>query len=286
MSLAAIVLYFVTSSDSGSLVIDCLSANGHPDPPIFQRIFWALTEGATATALLVSGGDKALRALQTISIAAGLPYTIVLNFMCIALWRALKIEAKDLDPNGPQFSIELLDTISRLKYLLKTILAIFLPWWFIGTAHGRLNKCSPWPTRLFLAFLFYGSIILCLCDFAHEGLFYVGATIYFFYATFATGTRIQMRTEYGIEGNMLEDWFALLIIYFMAAIQMDQHMEDMETEEYNKKNDIPMNGNEVPPPYQYNNSALDQVDTMPEGKTAYSNAAYIIPEPSRESVNL
>ncbi len=55
VSLAGIVLYFVTSSDSGSLVIDCLSANGHPDPPILQRIFWAVTEGATATALLVAG---------------------------------------------------------------------------------------------------------------------------------------------------------------------------------------------------------------------------------------
>ncbi len=97
-----------------------------------------------------------------------------------------------------------------------------------------------------------------------------------------------MRTEYQIEGNMLEDWFALLIIYFSAAVQMDQHMEDMENEEFNKKNDIPMtsNGKEVPPPYQYNNSALDQVDTMPEGKNAYSNVAYITPEPSRESVNL
>ncbi len=45
LSMATIVLYFVTSSDSGSLVIDCLSANGSPEPPIVQRIFWALTEG-------------------------------------------------------------------------------------------------------------------------------------------------------------------------------------------------------------------------------------------------
>ena len=53
-SLFAIILYFVTSSDSGSLVIDCLSSNGDPDPPRIQRVFWALMEGATATALLVS----------------------------------------------------------------------------------------------------------------------------------------------------------------------------------------------------------------------------------------
>ena len=60
----AIVLYFVTSSDSGSLVIDCLSSNGDPEPPKVQRVFWALMEGATATALLVAGGKKGLTALQ------------------------------------------------------------------------------------------------------------------------------------------------------------------------------------------------------------------------------
>ena len=63
-SLFSIVLYFVTSSDSGSLVIDCLTSNGDPDPPKIQRVFWALMEGATATALLVAGGKDALDALQ------------------------------------------------------------------------------------------------------------------------------------------------------------------------------------------------------------------------------
>lgn len=66
ISIISLVLYFVTSSDSGSLVIDCLSANGHPDPPVVQRIFWALTEGACATGLLVAGGSEALLALQVL----------------------------------------------------------------------------------------------------------------------------------------------------------------------------------------------------------------------------
>ena len=63
-SLVAIVLYFVTSSDSGSLVIDCLSSNGDPNPPKIQRVFWACMEGATATALLIAGGADGLKALQ------------------------------------------------------------------------------------------------------------------------------------------------------------------------------------------------------------------------------
>ena len=59
-SILSLVLYFVTSSDSGSLVIDCLASNGHPEPPRLQRLLWALLEAVTATALLVAGGKKAL----------------------------------------------------------------------------------------------------------------------------------------------------------------------------------------------------------------------------------
>ena len=90
-SILSLVLYFVTSSDSGSLVIDCLASNGHPEPPRLQRLLWALLEGITATALLVAGGRKALSALQAMSIATGFIYTILICLACIALWRALKV---------------------------------------------------------------------------------------------------------------------------------------------------------------------------------------------------
>merc|ERR1712072_1302564 len=63
-SMMALVLYFVTSSDSGSLVIDILSANGVDEPPVLQRIYWAVTEGCTACALLVAGDKAALDALS------------------------------------------------------------------------------------------------------------------------------------------------------------------------------------------------------------------------------
>ena len=115
ISLIGLILYFVTSSDSGSLVIDCLSANGDPDPPIIQRVFWALTEGACATALLKAGGSDALNALQTAAIAAGLPYTLILNFVCVALWRAVKMEGGDLDPNAKGFVVPIFDVVLTLS---------------------------------------------------------------------------------------------------------------------------------------------------------------------------
>jgi len=79
-----IVTFFVTSSDSGSLVIDMIAAGGDPNPPVQQRIFWAVTEGVVAAVLLVGGG---LTALQTASIVTGLPFAVVLLLVCLSLLR-------------------------------------------------------------------------------------------------------------------------------------------------------------------------------------------------------
>ena len=111
-SLLGIVLYFVTSADSGALVIVCLSCNGDPDPPPLQKIFWAFMEGATATALLVAGGANGLAALQSASIASALPYTVVVCLICTAIWRAVKVGAGDLDPNAPTFACGLFDPLA------------------------------------------------------------------------------------------------------------------------------------------------------------------------------
>ena len=85
LSLIALTIYFVTSSDSGSLIVDHLASNGHEDHHWLQRVFWALTEGAVATALLVAGGGKALGALQAASIVFGLPFVsnIALGVSCL-----------------------------------------------------------------------------------------------------------------------------------------------------------------------------------------------------------
>ena len=92
-----VVLFFATSSDSGSLVVDILTNGGDPNPVWQQRLFWAVTEGALAAVLLVagaaaSGGADPLAALQAASIAAGLPFCVVLVFMAFALTKALREE--------------------------------------------------------------------------------------------------------------------------------------------------------------------------------------------------
>ncbi len=84
-----VTIFFVTSSDSGSLVVDSLTSGGKVDAPVGQRIFWAQTEGAVAAVLLIGGG---LSALQTATITTGLPFALILLLMCYSLNKGLKLE--------------------------------------------------------------------------------------------------------------------------------------------------------------------------------------------------
>jgi choline/glycine/proline betaine transport protein len=85
-----VILFFVTSSDSGSLVDDMVTSGGHPDPPRAQRVFWATAEGAVAATLLGAGG---LQALRTASLTTGLPIAVFLLVGAFGLWRALGVDA-------------------------------------------------------------------------------------------------------------------------------------------------------------------------------------------------
>ncbi|MCF8571816.1 BCCT family transporter [Gordonia sp. HY002] len=89
MAIIVVAIFFITSSDSGSLVVDMLASGGHPNPPIWSRILWAFLEGAIAIALLLAGG---LSSLQAASLATALPFSIVLIMMCIATVRGLRHE--------------------------------------------------------------------------------------------------------------------------------------------------------------------------------------------------
>ncbi len=86
-----VVVFFVTSSDSGSLVIDTITAGGKVNAPVGQRVFWCCFEGAVAIALLLGGG---LIGLQAMVISTGLPFTLVLLMMCWAIYKGLKTEPR------------------------------------------------------------------------------------------------------------------------------------------------------------------------------------------------
>ena len=92
IAIVLVLVFFITSSDSGSLVIDSITSGGKIDAPKGQRVFWAVTEGAIAGVLLYVGGDQALNALQAGAVSVGLPFTFVLLAMCYSLFKGLHHE--------------------------------------------------------------------------------------------------------------------------------------------------------------------------------------------------
>ncbi len=94
IAIMLVMVFFITSSDSGSLVIDSITAGGKIDAPVPQRIFWATIEGAIAAALLWIGGTEAMQALQAGTISTGLPFTFVLLLMCVSLVMGLRTEQR------------------------------------------------------------------------------------------------------------------------------------------------------------------------------------------------
>ncbi|MCH7224968.1 BCCT family transporter [Haloferula sp. A504] len=97
LAVIVVITFFVTSSDSGSLVIDTITGGGHPKPPVIQKVFWALLEGGVAAALLYAGG---LKALQSAAITTGLPFALALLVMTFCLFKALRRERAD--PTGKE----------------------------------------------------------------------------------------------------------------------------------------------------------------------------------------
>ena len=83
VGIVLVMVFFVTSSDSGSLVIDTITAGGKLDAPVAQRVFWCAFEGIVAITLLLGGG---LVALQTASLVTGFPIALMLVAMCYSIW--------------------------------------------------------------------------------------------------------------------------------------------------------------------------------------------------------
>ena len=92
IGIVLVIVFFVTSSDSGSLVIDTITAGGKLDAPVAQRVFWCAFEGIVAITLLLGGG---LVALQAAALATGFPFALVLVAMCYSTWNGLRAARTD-----------------------------------------------------------------------------------------------------------------------------------------------------------------------------------------------
>jgi BCCT family betaine/carnitine transporter len=89
ISVFLIAIFFITSADSGSLVMDMITAGGKMDAPVLQRVFWCILAGMVAVALMLGGG---MASLQSMTISIALPFGVVLLLMCAGLLRGLRDE--------------------------------------------------------------------------------------------------------------------------------------------------------------------------------------------------
>lgn len=94
VTIVLVTIFFVTSSDSGSLVVDMLASGGDPNPPTWSRVLWSVIEGAVAISLLLAGG---LAALQTGAILTALPFSVIMVAMCFAMYKEFKAEYREIE---------------------------------------------------------------------------------------------------------------------------------------------------------------------------------------------
>jgi len=247
LALVGVTLYFITSSDSGSYIDDILASQGLANPPIVQKIVWAFTEGACATALLVEGGSSALSALQAVSICAGLPYTFAICFLCTSLYRALKIDQDEADIcDAPEFNTGIFDfadifmstnpavkprhnVAERFASLLVALVAPFIP---IFTISCKLYKDNV-PLQIVSGVVgltwFLAWIGLLLASVEHYNFAYMGWTCYIMMVFQIMHLRASVRENFKIYGGIAEDFFCALTMYPFALSQLDLHLSSAES---------------------------------------------------------
>ena len=232
ISIVTLVLYFITSSDSGSLVIDIIAANGIGEPPVVQKIFWAFSEGAAATALLVAGGSDALRALQTASIVCGLPYTFVLFWITQSLLLAVKEEAGDLDPERKSlrsflFSFDFKNQ-GMFSSLGDILVATFAPFLTMASAQGKVMAKQGYDmiTLVGAGLMWVATLMFIILKVQDDGFMMVSASMYVLLCCWMGWIRRSMRVAVGCDrGNYFTDVLSCLCFYFLALPQMDAEMD-------------------------------------------------------------
>eukprot|EP00929_Paragymnodinium_shiwhaense_P015591 TRINITY_DN1236_c0_g2_i2.p1 TRINITY_DN1236_c0_g2~~TRINITY_DN1236_c0_g2_i2.p1 ORF type:complete len:824 (+),score=166.91 TRINITY_DN1236_c0_g2_i2:82-2553(+) len=257
VSVITIVLYFVTSSDSGSLVVDLIAANGR-EAHVVQRVFWALSEGAVAIVLMKTGGTSALKALRALSIIAGLPFTFVMCYMCTALWRAL---AAEIDPNPKlkAFAMPLYAGIfdyveclfSRFKAppppaktAVLFVQGLFVPFLPVLTALRGLNPTDSLQNGLLAggaALTYYLFIIMELAGYASDGgLRGIAFSSYVAFCILVSYVRHIMRIRHNIAGNGVEDFFAAFVFFpqVLAQVAMQAAVQTEDTKPLEAKSKV------------------------------------------------
>lgn len=252
-------IYFATSSDSGSLIVDFLASNGRLHHHWLQRLFWAVTEGAVATALLTAGGADALAAVQAASIICGLPLCILLCYMMQSIY-CFCIQAEQTDaiqfynkPDDPEFSMPIYGGIFNIFEWLASLGAvheariekgmdkpksvqviyffkgIFVPglclWEILSAAYPRNKSSNMFVTAVYTT-LYYLWIALFACLKNKGGLLGWGWAIFFATATILMSLRNGFRTRFNLRSNELADFITSAFFWPQVLAQMKQYCDE------------------------------------------------------------
>jgi len=261
LSLVALTIYFVTSSDSGSLIVDHLASNGHEDHHWLQRVFWAFTEGAVATALLVAGGSQALSALQAASLVFGLPFNFFLFAMMYAtvgMCQTYREQEEAGNHNGklprPEdtgFKMHLFGGMADIcEYIVSLgsphpdrvaaglhmpdsiqvkefFIGLFIPSYSVYRICERLelSKFTKYSLTLLHFALFVMWIVFAAL--AGEIFAYVAFSFlcFFLNAVIVVYLRLQVRELFNVEGNVVGDFIAGSFLYMQGMCQMMYEFE-------------------------------------------------------------
>jgi hypothetical protein len=238
-----LVIYFLTSSDSGSMVDDIITASGLSAQliPWWQKVFWCWTEGLVALALIRAGG--ALRSLQHLSIIIGLPYTFLLCMMVPSLYRGLKREMGDKDIlESKKFNTQILDFMelfnpnggsqfSGMKHFSCILISLFCPAVPLFKCFSKVGgKVSAGALAFFAQVLFFLWIIFHITEgpahaYANEyaptkGHHVLAWVAFIFFLFIVILARLKLRVEYNIWGSYMDDLFAAMFMWPFALAQM------------------------------------------------------------------
>jgi len=260
LSIFALSVYFITSSDSGSLIVDTITTNGGEHHHWLQRVFWAFTEGAVATGLLVAGGDDALAALQTASIVFGLPFNFFIFFMCWSIHKMCQtLEENDYKENldhrlllpkktwqmpafggifdamefivsfgnvNKELGVEF-PTSKHLVGFFKNLLVPFVALYSIYSAFDLKGKHRTVNLLLTGAYAFchFSWIALFICGKINYGFIAFGWTAFFLNSCILTSLRMDVRGKLGIGGNFVGDFVVSSFLYPQALLQMELQVQ-------------------------------------------------------------
>merc|ERR1712136_365916 len=228
--------YFVTSSDSGSMIVDMISANGFAEPPLPQRILWSGMEGLCAIALLLSGrnlpdSEGSLRALQSASLISGLPYTFILFWCAQSLYLLVLEEAGDISKDRKAFRT----FIFELHEPSNMLIAAFAPGYHFGVIVSRIGGWPMSGVSTFASGVVWGvgvqlmylwSWILLWCTLLTEVWSIVALTFFIGFGTAVGFLRTNVRDVHKIKhGDMLTDLLCGIFLPMFALTQMMDHMD-------------------------------------------------------------